>query len=92
MLEDVHGNVVETRFEVDSIKKDITPDKPKPEDKPEKPSKPGKPAVPEKNGPTAVKTGDTTSMVPALIGILVAIAAIGAVIYRKRSKHNKHRK
>ena len=98
LLEDVHGNAVETRFEVDSIKKDITPEKPKPEDQSGKPSKPtnpenpGKPAVPEKNSSTAVQTGDTTSMVPALIGILVAIVAIGVVIYRKRSKHDKHRK
>lgn len=98
LLEDVHGNAVETRFEVDSIKKDITPEKPKPEDQSGKPSKPGnpgnpgKPAVPEKNSSTAVQTGDTTSMVPAMIGILVAIVAIGVVIYRKRSKHDKHRK
>ena len=87
MLEDVHGNVVKTKFEVDSIRKDITPDKPKPEDKPNKPSKPGKPAAPEKNGQAIVKTGDTTSMVPAAIGILAAIAAIGIVIYRKRRHH-----
>ena len=87
VLEDVHGNVVKTKFEVDSIRKDITPDKPKPEDKPNKPSKPGKPAAPEKNGQAIVKTGDTTSMVPAAIGILAAIAAIGIVIYRKRRHH-----
>lgn len=98
VIEDLFGNKTSITVKIDSIQNGDASGDAKPEEKPNKPNKPkpgdtkpekkpNKPVELDKNKEAAVKSGDTATILPITVSLLVTMLVIGVVLYRKRRQN-----